>query len=162
MAYEFALMGTRRGEQRLVFNPFTGQSAMMTTPAMSDDERAAVRAVFARHGATLDAGSGTIALAGAAMRLEDLGGLRSVVIIEGLIEQAIGILFEIATAGRLVVMNDHVKCDDPGPVVTTAEAQTQANASDPDGLVPELVTDLGTFLRVLLPGYDRLRAANAS
>jgi hypothetical protein len=64
-------------------------------------------------------------------------------------------LFEIATAGRLVVVNDHDKCDEPVPVVTTTEAATQAEASRSEPDSPELVPDVDRFLRVLLPGYDR-------
>jgi len=157
MTYKFSLRGTRRGELRMGVNPFTAQSAMLPTFVMSDDERAVVLAVITRHGGAITAGAGALVLAGAELLFEDLGGPRSRVSIEGAIEPAIAILFEIASAGRLIVTNEHEKCDEPIPIVTTAEAQAQAIASEVEYDPPEIVTDIGRFLRVLLPGYDRVR-----
>ncbi|MFO0675925.1 MAG: hypothetical protein U0169_05290 [Polyangiaceae bacterium] len=157
MSYAFSLTGTNRAEPRAAINPFTGGSEMLPTFAMNADERAAVQAVVRRHGGTFEAGEGDLVVAGARMHFEDFGGLRCAVSIEGAIESAIAVLFELAAAGRLVVLNEHESCDEPIPVVTTAEARAQAIASDVEDGDVELATDVGRFLRVLLPGYDRVR-----
>lgn len=157
MAYLFSLSGTNAGEPRSALDPFTGKPAMMPTFVMNDEERAAVHAVITRHGGTLQAGTGALSLPGAEMSFEDLGGPRSRVSIEGAIEPAIAVLFEIATAGRLLVINIHEKCDEPVPVVTTPEAHARTDALEEAFGAPELETDVGRFLRLLLPGYDRMR-----
>jgi hypothetical protein len=155
MAYAFSLTGTRRGADREAISPFTAKPAMFPTFLMSDEERAAVLAVISRHGGAIEDRHGSVVLPGAEMTFRDFDGPRFGVSITGMIEPAIGVLFEIATAGRLVVMNDHDKCDEPVPVVTTAEAAAQAEASGAEPDSPELVTEVDRFLRVLLPGYDR-------
>lgn len=155
MAYVFSLTGTRRGPDREAINPFTAKLAMLPTFLMSDEERAAVLEVVARHGGAIEGGRGSVILPGAEMTFEDFDGPHFGVSITGAIEPAIAILFEMATVGRLVVMNNHEKCDEPVPVVTTTEAAAQSKASRAEPSSPELVTDVDRFLRVLLPGYDR-------
>ncbi|MBS2013565.1 MAG: hypothetical protein JST00_11790 [Deltaproteobacteria bacterium] len=162
MAYLFSLTGTRPGEPRTAVNPFTGEPGLYTPFVMSDEQHAAVVAVIKGHGGVVEAGTGRLAASGAELRFDDLGGPRCRVTIEGAIEPAIAVLFEIATAARVVVMNEHEACDEPVPVVTTAEAHAQAVASAFQDYPPELVDDVGRFLRVLLPGYDRMRAHDAS
>lgn len=155
MAYTFSLTGTRRGPDREAISPYTAKPAIVPTFLMDADERAAVLAVISRHGGALEDRRASVVLSGAVMTFRDFGGLRFGVSITGAIEPAIGVLFEIASAGRLVVMNDHEKCDEPVPVVTTAEAAAQAEASGAEQGPPELVTEVDRFLRLLLPGYDR-------
>ena len=155
MAYTFSLTGTRRGPDCEALSPYTATPAIFPTFLMSDEERAAVLAVISRHGGAIEDRRGSIILPGAEMTFRDLNGPRFGVSITGAIEPAIGILFEIAAAGRLVVMNDHEKCDEPVPVVTVAEAAAQAEVSGASCDPPELVTEVNRFLRVLLPGYDR-------
>ncbi len=155
MAYTFNLTGTRRGPDREAISPYTAKPATCPTFLMSDEESAAVLAVISRHGGAIEDRRGSVVLTGAEMTFRDFDGPMFGVSITGSIEPAIGVLFEIATAGRLIVMNDHEKCDEPVPVVTTAEAQAQAEASEADRGPPELVTEVDRFLRVLLPGYDR-------
>lgn len=155
MAYTFSLTGTRRGPDREGINPFTAKPVVLRTFLMSDEERAAVLAVVARHGGAIVDGRGSLVLPSAEMTFQDFDGPKFGVSISGTIEEAIGVLFEMATAGRLVVMNNHEKCDEPVPVVTTADAAVQAEASGVEPDSPELVTEVDTFLRVLLPGYER-------
>ena len=155
MPYAFSLTGTRRGPDREAISPFTGKPAMFPTFLMSDEERAAVLAAISRHGGAIADRRGSVVLPGAEITFREFDGARFGVSITGAIEPAIAFLFEIATAGRLVVMNDHEKCDEPVPVVTTAEAAAQAKLSGPDRDQPELVTEVDHFLRTLLPGYDR-------
>jgi len=152
MAYTFSLTGTRRGPDREAISPYTAKPGIFPTFVMSDEERAAVLAVISRRGGAIVERRGSVVLPGAEMTFQDFDGPRFGVSITGAIEPAIGVLFEIATAGRLVVMNDHEKCDEPVPVVTTAEAAAQAEASEADPGPPELVTEVDRFLRVLLPG----------
>lgn len=155
MAYSFKLTGTRRGPDRDAINPFTAKPAIVPTFLMSDEERAAVLAVVSRHGGVIESRRGSVVLSGAEMTFRDFDGPRFGVSITGAIEPAIEVLFEIAIAGRLVVMNDHEKCDEPVPVVTTAETAAQAEASGVELGPLELVTGVDGFLRLLLPGYDR-------
>lgn len=155
MAYVFSLTGTRRGPEREAMNPFTAKLAMLPTFVMSDKERAAVLEVIARHGGTIEERRGFVTLRGAAMTFEDFDGPQFGVSITGAVEPAIALLFEMATAGRLVVMNNHEKCDEPVPVVTTPDGAAQSKASGAEPSSPELVSDVDQFLRVLLPGYDR-------
>lgn len=155
MAYTFSLTGTWRGPDREAISPYTAKPAIFPTFLMSGEERAAVLAVISRHGGAIEDRRASVVLSGAEMTFRDIDGLGFGVSITGAIEPAIGVLFEIASAGRLVVMNDHEKCDEPVPVVTTAEAAAQAEASGAEPGPPELVTEVERFLRVLLPGYDR-------
>lgn len=155
MAYTFSLTGTRRGPDREAISPYTAKPAIFPSFLMSDEERAAVLAVISRHGGAIEDRSASLVLSGAEMKFRDFDGPRFGVSITGAIEPAIGILFEIATAGRLVVMNDHETCDEPLPVVTTPEAAAQAEAAGAEPGPAELVTEVDRFLRRLLPGYDR-------
>lgn len=153
MAYSFHLTGTRRGPDRALLDPYTGKQAMRATCVMSDDERSAVVAVVAKHGGAIVGGGGTVVLAGAEMSFVDVDGPMFGVSVTGAIEPAMDVLFEVATAGRLVVVNDHEKCDEPVPVVTTREAEAQAESVGAES--PELAMDRDRFLRLLLPGYRR-------
>lgn len=155
MAYWFSLTGTQRGPDHEALNPFTGKPGMAPTYLMGDDDRAAVLAIIARHGGALEGGRVSIDVSGTDMTFRDFDGPSFRVSITGAIEPAIQVLFEIATAGNLVVMNSHDNCDEPVPVVTTAETAARAEASDTQPGPPDLVTEVDRFLRVLLPGYDR-------
>jgi len=155
MGYTFSLTGTRRGPDREAINPYTAKPSIVPTFVMSDEERAAVLVVISRHGGAIADRRGSVVLSGAEMTFRDFDGPRFGVSVTGAIEPAIGVLFEVATAGRLIVMNDHEKCDEPVPLVTTAEAAAQAEASGAEPGRPELVTEVDAFLRLLLPGYDR-------
>lgn len=133
MPYKFHLSGTLRGPERERINPFTRKPVMAPTFVMSDEERAAVDVVIAEKKSP-----------GLTFTASDRG---IDVLVTGAIEPAIDVLFEIATAGNLVAMNTHEKCDEPVPVVTTDEAAARY------GSEAELTTDVGRFLRLLLPGY---------
>lgn len=119
---------------------------------MSDDERRAVGALIAKLGGAFVSG-GTVVLPGAQMTFVDVDGPMFGVTIRGAIEPAMLVLFEVATAGHLVVTNSHDACDEPVPVVTSREAEARAETVGTDD--PEVATDADSFLRALLPGYGR-------
>ncbi len=156
MSYEFELYGTRTGPSREGRNPFTGKPATIPTFVMNEAEHAAVLEVITRHGGTMRDGGGAIVLACAELTFGDLAGPSFRASVTGAIEPAIEVLFEVATAGRLVITNE--RSDEPVPVVTTAEAAAQAEASGVEPAPEQIVTDVSRFLRVLLPGYDRTAA----
>jgi len=128
---------------------------MASAFVMSEDEHRAALSVIARHDGGIEGGRGSLALAKAEIRFGDFGDEGTDVEITGDIDSALDVLFEIATAGRMVVINTHEKCDEPVPVVTTADARAQALASEHDFGRPTLVNDALHFLVVLLPGHPK-------
>src|SRR6266508_6801856 len=99
---------------------------MVAASVMSEDEHQAALSVIARHGGGIEDGRGSLALAQAEIHFDNFGREGTDVEITGDIDSALDVLFELATAGRLVVVNTHERCDEPELVVTSAEAHAQA------------------------------------
>ncbi len=132
---------------------------MVAASVMSEDEHQAALSVIARHGGGIEDGRGSLALAQAEIHFDNFGREGTDVEITGDIDSALDVLFELATAGRLVVMNTHERCDEPELVVTSAEAHAQALASnEPDSELPLTLADNPLqFLVALLPGHPKAK-----
>jgi hypothetical protein len=131
MGFEVMLDATRWGAPRERRNPFTGAMVTCSAPELSDAELEAMRGVLVRAGATLDdEGAGFLALPQA--RLELYGPGAGLVKINGDLESACVVLFDLATAGQLSIRAPDFGEDEPG-LVTTAEALARIAQSPAQG-----------------------------
>jgi hypothetical protein len=134
MGYELSLQPTRRGPLRDARNPFTGAVQPMAPLEMSPEELHAALAVLERHGGKLDArGGGLVRLERAMLEFSGFGLTGDLVKVSGDLAGACACLFDLATAGQLVI------APDDGAFVTTAEALARAR---------DLEDELGTSVLV--------------
>lgn len=121
MGFEVHLRGSRRGAPREVRNPFTGALVTHAPLVMSAEEHSAALAVLARYGELDEDGGGQIALEGAALELSGFDEQGALVKVLGDLDVACRALFELATAGELLIVPD-----EGDAFVTTAGALARA------------------------------------
>lgn len=114
MGYEISLCATFEGTPRPTRNPFTGKESMLAPLAMQPAEHAAVRALIARYGGSLDPdGRGSVRGHTSAIFFNGFDERGDTVKILGDLREACEALFALATAGGLYLRPDE------GPVLAT-------------------------------------------
>lgn len=149
---EIAVRGIRRGPPRERRSLLTGALETYAELEMTDDEYRAASAIFARYGTIDEYGEGRLALPTASIEVWGFDFDGCMMNLVGDLHGACELLFELATAARLIVQFESA-AGDPSALVTTAEVLEQVRALDDaahDEIGPViLVTDVAAMWRRL-------------
>jgi hypothetical protein len=126
---EIAVRGIRRGPPRARKNPFTGELETYAELEMNDEEHRAATAIMARYGAIDEHGEGRLALPTAQIDIWGFDYDGCMMNLLGELRGACELLFELATAARLIVQFESA-AGDASALVTTAALLAQARALD--------------------------------
>lgn len=120
---------------------------------MSAAELDAALAVIARRGGSLDDGGGLLTLAHAAIQFYGFDAEGDLVKVIGDLRTACEFLFELASAGQLVIWNGAADDDRPASFVTTTDALSRAAALDDELGTTVLVTSAEHLFVSLAPDH---------
>lgn len=126
---EIAVRGIRRGPPRARKSPFTGELESYAELEMNDDEYRAATAIMGRHGAVDEYGEGRLDVPTAQIEVWGFDYDGCMMKLLGELRGACELVFELATAARLIVQFESA-AGDASALVTTAELLTQARALD--------------------------------
>lgn len=129
MPIEIAVRGSRRGPPRPRPSPLTGKLETYAELELSEEDYRAAAEIFARHGKVDEFGEGRLELPTAQVEVWGFDYDGWMMNLAGDLRGACDLVFELATAARLIVQFEGA-AGEASALVTTPEVLSRANVLD--------------------------------